>query len=68
MGLILHKEGYTLDSVDLYRVSSEVGGKTLKFTLQCLQTKTDGEIETIIENKLIERGYSAGDLTPITWN
>jgi len=68
MSLVLHKTGYIVDSINLYRVTSEVDGKQTKFVFQCLQTKTDGEIETIVYDKLIEKGYESEDLTPITWD
>lgn len=67
MSLILSKEAYIVDSSDLYRVSSKVNGKNTFQTYQCLQTKTDAEIETAITNKLLSKGYISTDLTPVSW-
>lgn len=67
MSLVLHKDAYTVDGLDLYRVSAKVDGKETSFSLQCKQIKTDGEIETKITEKLTLRGYTAGELSPITW-
>ena len=67
MSLILSKEAYTVDSSNLYRVSSKVNGKTTFQTYQCLQTKTDAEIETAVTNQLLTKGYISAELTPVTW-
>ena len=67
MSLILNKEAYTVDGTDLYRVSSIVDGKDTRQTLQCLQTKTNGDIETLVTTRLLEKGYTSEELTPITW-
>lgn len=67
MGLVLSKEVYTVDTLDLYRVSAKVDGKVTKFSLQCLQTKADSEIETLVNTQLLIKGYIAEELTPVTW-
>ena len=67
MGLVLHKEEYTVDTANLYSVSATVGGETVQFGIQCLQTKTNTEIETLIVARLLDKGYLAEELTPIMW-
>ena len=67
MGLILHREAYAIESTDLCRVLSKVNGKETKFSLQCFQSKEDSEIETLIVNQLIAKGYTVEELTPINW-
>jgi len=67
MTLTLHKDAYSSGGNDLYKVTSKVDGKNTFFDIQCLQTKTDPDIETLAVNQLEGRGYASGVLTPIEW-
>lgn len=67
MSLVLIKDAYTIDSENLYNVSAKVDGVLVKYGVQCAQTKTDTEIESLMTTLLLAKGHNLEELTPITW-